>query len=124
MNQKNWINGTLALAAIITFLLMREILGLAWDAFRLPVIEDLGVSAPDLLSAILGGLVFVLLKKSSLVNGYLNDVVQELSKVTWAVRKDTIVAAGVVMVMLTIASIILVAIDVVWGSLTRSIFHL
>jgi len=47
-------------------------------------------------------------------NIFLNEVAAELSKVTWPERKETVSSAGVVVVLISIAALILFLIDSLW----------
>ncbi|PIR20484.1 MAG: preprotein translocase subunit SecE [Deltaproteobacteria bacterium CG11_big_fil_rev_8_21_14_0_20_47_16] len=47
----------------------------------------------------------------------MNEVAQELSKVTWPPRKETVVSAGVIAVLVGIVSLILVGFDTLWQKL-------
>ncbi len=52
---------------------------------------------------------------------YLREVRQEISKVTWPTKKETFTSAGIVILVVTIAAIILMIIDQTFASLIRLI---
>ncbi|OGQ06854.1 MAG: preprotein translocase subunit SecE [Deltaproteobacteria bacterium RIFCSPLOWO2_12_FULL_40_28] len=53
------------------------------------------------------------------ISAFVNDVVVELGKVTWPQRKETVLSAVVVIVMVGIASVFLFTFDTLWGSLVQ-----
>jgi preprotein translocase subunit SecE len=52
---------------------------------------------------------------------YLREVRQEVSKVTWPSKKETFTSAGIVIIVVTIAAIILMVIDQSFSFLIRSV---
>ena len=52
---------------------------------------------------------------------YLREVRQEVSKVTWPSKKETFTSAGIVIIVVTIAAIILMIIDQSVSLLVRSV---
>jgi len=52
---------------------------------------------------------------------YLREVRQEASKVTWPSKKETFTSAGIVIIVVTIAAIILMIIDQSFSFLIRSV---
>ena len=52
---------------------------------------------------------------------YLREVRQEVSKVTWPSKKETFTSAGIVIIVVAIAAIILMIIDQSFSLLVRSV---
>jgi len=52
---------------------------------------------------------------------YLREVRQEVYKVTWPSKKETFTSAGIVIIVVTIAAIILMIIDQSFSLLVRSV---
>jgi len=52
---------------------------------------------------------------------YLREVRKEVSKVTWPSKKETFTSAGIVIIVVTIAAIILMIIDQSFSLLIRSV---
>ena len=50
---------------------------------------------------------------------YLREVRQEVSKVTWPSKKETYTSAGIVLVVISIAAVILMLVDQLFSSLVR-----
>jgi preprotein translocase subunit SecE len=50
---------------------------------------------------------------------YLREVRQEVSKVTWPSKKETFTSAGIVIIVVTIAAILLMIIDQSFSLLVR-----
>src|SRR3990167_9620773 len=110
MLPKHWVNLAFGIAALFLVLVLGQVLDMAWDFARLPV-GDLPVSYPALIAVILGVLVFVGLKKNQKTCLFMNEVVLELGKVTWPVKKETLLSAVIVVIMVSIASVVLFLFD-------------
>lgn len=121
---KKWIDLGLALAALCIFLLFSQMLEQIWSLFHLPMGLDLPVPIPSLLALAIAVAAFFLVRVSARVMEFLNDVATELAKVTWPNVNDTMKSAGVIIVMVGIASIIMFLFDTLWGTLTRSFLTL
>ena len=52
---------------------------------------------------------------------YLREVRQEISKVTWPTKKETFSAAGIVVLVVTIAAIILLIVDQLFSFFIRAV---
>jgi preprotein translocase subunit SecE len=50
---------------------------------------------------------------------YLREVRQEVSKVTWPSKKETFTSAGIVILVVAIAAVILMVIDQTFSTLVR-----
>ena len=65
-------------------------------------------------SAVLGLAIFAGLYKSSRVNTFMNEVVAELSKVTWPTQNETVKATIAVLIAVLIAGVVLWIVDSIW----------
>ena len=117
---RKWLDLGLALAGAAVWLVFRQILNLIWDFFRLPVLPDLPVSIPEVLAFLAGVATFIALRRHPKVKEFGLEVLNELAKVTWPTRKETVISTGVIMVMVGIAAVLLFVFDTAWGTLTRS----
>lgn len=122
MTTKKWLDLGLFAIALFLFFALRSGLHFMWETFSLPtwnMVEGLPFTAADIiaLAAIAG--TFVGVRQIKTVDGFGQEVVVELSKVTWPERRETVLSTGVVLVMLTIASVILFFIDFLWGTLSK-----
>lgn len=124
MNQKRWVTLAIAVASFLVFAVLSQALGAVWDSFRLPIYDEWVLGVPTLIAIGVGVVLFVGLSKSTKVTLFLTDVVVELSKVTTPKRKETILSAVVVVVMVGFASVILFCFDALWGSLTQKLMNL
>ena len=97
---------------------------LVFDLFRLPVFDEWVVSLPVITALVLGLVTFFGLKKWNAANQFGLEVVSELAKVTWPLRKETLVSTVIVAIMVGIASLFLVTFDTVWAFLTTKFFSL
>ena len=107
----------------IAWLLFREIMATVWVVARLPLPPDWILSPPDLIAAAVGLATFVVLLQNEKVNAFVNEVITELSKVTWPNRKETVLSTGVVSVLVGICSIILFGFDMLWGALVKILYQ-
>ena len=118
MTPKQWVNIAFAVAAILLFMVFQQVLETVWDSFKLPM-SNLPVEWPGIISAGLGVAVFFGLQKNQKTVVFMNEVVLELTKVTWPVKKETMLSAVIVIIMVGIASVIMFLFDAGWGSLTQ-----
>jgi preprotein translocase subunit SecE len=71
------------------------------------------------VSVAAGAILFVVLYRNDQVNQFMNEVVVELSRVTWPTQKDTTSATFVVIVMVIISGMILGLLDYCWVQLLK-----
>ena len=121
---RKWVDLFLALCGVALWFLLRQMLTQVWDIFRLPVFADLPVQLPSLAAFVLSVAAFFLTKSNGRAMTFLDEVSQELSKVTWPNMKDTVASTGVIIVMVGIAAVLLFLFDTLWGTLTRSFLTL
>ncbi|MCM0604994.1 MAG: preprotein translocase subunit SecE [Xanthomonadaceae bacterium] len=69
----------------------------------------------------ISALIFLVLYNSSKANQFTDEVVLELSRVTWPASKETTRATIVVVIMVLIAGILLGGMDVFWAWAVKSI---
>lgn len=114
-----------AFVGLISALVIYQINGIIWDQFRLPIYKNIGVPGglPTLVALGLGFIIFYSLLKNKKSHTFTTEVVLELSKVTWPVRKETLVSTVVVIVMVGIASLILLLYDSIWGWVTKKLLE-
>ena len=124
MEPKNWVNIGFSLIALIVFFVSKQVMLLVFDLFRLPVFDEWVVSLPVITALVLGLVTFFGLKKWNAANQFGLEVVSELAKVTWPLRKETLVSTVIVAIMVGIASLFLVTFDTVWAFLTTKFFSL
>jgi preprotein translocase subunit SecE len=97
--------------------LLDKIVTIAWDRFAEP--QPLVVTGGSLL---VSGAVTYALYRHERVNQVANEVVGELTKVTWPSRKETQVATVVVIVTSLIAAAIIGVFDAAWSWVTDFIY--
>jgi preprotein translocase subunit SecE len=73
------------------------------------------------LSVLIGGVLFLFLNRHQATNQFMNEVVVELSRVTWPTQKETSSATFVVMIMVLISGVFLWIIDSVWVAVLKYI---
>lgn len=104
-----------ALTAYVVFSLLSKVAG-AYDLEARFRDVDLAIRGVALL---LGGLLFFLLYRNDQANQFMNEVVAELTKVTWPTQKETASATLVVIVMVVVSGVILGMLDYFWVSVLK-----
>ena len=122
INAKRWVQFSYSVASVLVFLTMRQVLIVVWDFFRLQEMSVGGVvSALDVGAVAFGVATFFILSKNVKATAFMSEVVVELSKVTWPVRRETLLSTVVVVVLVGIAATILALFDAAWGTLSEKI---
>lgn len=119
MEARRWVDIGFVAAGLIAFIVLQQVATVAWDFFKLPFFENWVMSLPDLVAVLGGTGVFLGLRFHQKSNVFSQEVIVELSKVTYPAKKETALSAVVVAVMVGIASVILILFDVAWGTLTK-----
>jgi preprotein translocase SecE subunit len=121
---RKWVDLFLVLSGVALWFLLRQMLSQVWEIFRLPVFADWPVQVPSVIALALALGAFAYTKSNKPAMEFLDEVSQELSKVTWPNLKDTVASTGVIIVMVGIAAGILFLFDTLWGTLTKSFLAL
>ena len=121
---RKWVDLFLALSGVALWFLLRQMLDQVWDIFRLPLFSEWPVQLPSVVALAVALGAFALTKRNRKTMGFLDEVTQELSKVTWPGGKETVASTGVIIIMVGIASGILFLFDTLWGTLTRNFLAL
>ena len=118
-NRQKWVNLTYILGAgMVAYVVFELGFSLAgqWDL-------EARVNNIDLIirgaSVVMGALMFLFLYRSDRINQYMNEVVVELSRVTWPTAKDTYKATIVVIIMVLISGMFLGGMDALWTRLIQ-----
>ena len=121
-NFKKWVNLSFLFCGVVTWIFLREIFEVVFNSIGF--IQPQWLLAPsDLAGIAAGAVVFVALVKWPRANIYFDNVLAELSKVTWPDRKETVVSTGVVAVLVAIATLCILFFDTVWAWIARSILY-
>ncbi len=112
-NQK-WVNlSYLAVAALTSYVFFSGMM-------KLTGVYDLEAKIRNfeiilrIVSIAIGGILFLVLLKHPKSNAFMNEVVTELTKVTWPTQKETTSATMITIVMVLISGMILGFLDYVW----------
>lgn len=124
MQTQKWVNSALLIGAGAFYLFAYQLVAALWDVGRLPVPEDWPVEPSHLIGFAMAAGVALWARSSAAANGFFNEVVLELSKVTWPNRKESVGSAGVVIVLVGIAALLLFVIDSIWGMTIKGILSL
>lgn len=124
MQTQKWVNLGLLIGVFAVFLFLQKLTTALWDLFRFPVPEGWVVEPAHLASFAVAAGAGLWARRNPRANGFFNEVVLELSKVTWPNRKETVASAGVVIVLVAIASLILFMMDTLWGTMIKGVLSL
>lgn len=113
-NQQKWVNlsfvaASLLLAYVVYVLSTKFSVALDFEG-RIRSLDKILLGT----SVLLGIALFIGLAKSSIANTFMNEVVAELSKVTWPGHDETLKATIAVLIAVTIAGVLLWLVDNVW----------
>lgn len=124
MNQKRWVDIGFILVAVVLFFVLRQITQLVWEYAKLPFFEAWIVSLPEISALVLSIIVYLALRSHEKARMFSMEVVGELAKVTYPLKKETVLSAVIVIVMVSIASVIVMGFDAAWGTLTNKFLTL
>ena len=122
VHYQRWINISYLFLCTLVGMFLSHVLELVWDLARLPNPTDWFVSPADGLAAVLAIVTFVVLVTNSKINTFMNEVAQELAKVTWADNRETIISAGVIAVLVGLCSLMFVGFDSLWQALLKIVY--
>jgi preprotein translocase subunit SecE len=112
--QQKWVNLSFVAASLLTAYVLYVL------AVKFSVVFDVEGRVRSLDKILLVGTVvvgialFLGLSKSTLANNFINETVTEVSKVTWPDRDETLKATVAVLIAVTIAGVLLWAVDNLW----------
>jgi preprotein translocase subunit SecE len=118
---KKWVNlSYLALAAILAYLVFAFSLNVIaiWDLETRVRNVDLVVRGISLAA---GLILFAVLYRNDRANRFMDEVMNEVSRVTWPSTKETTSATFIVIIMVLISGLILGALDYFWALLLKEI---
>jgi preprotein translocase subunit SecE len=118
---QKWVNlSYLAMAGLVGYIIFSAGLhtAAAYDLEARVRNVDLMVRGASLL---VGAILFFGLYRSTLANQFMNEVMNELAKVTWPTQKETTNATIVVIVMVLISGMILGLLDYIWTALLKMV---
>lgn len=122
-NNQRWITVSYVGLSLVAWFFVRQLAGTIWGLARLPVPQDFPATPADLIALAVAITLFVILKRHPRVNEFANDVALELGKVTWPPKRETVLSAGVVSVMIGICSLLLFAFDTLWGTVVKLLYQ-
>jgi len=111
---QKWVNLSYLAAAVlfgyIVFALMAKLVGIYDLEARIRNVDLI----LRIASVVLGGLLFLGLYMNEKSNQFMNEVMVELSRVSWPTQKDTGSATFIVIVMVVISGLVLWLLDFAW----------
>ncbi len=126
MTQRQWVDVGIFAIALFLFFALRSGLAFLWDTFALPTpraLLDFPFTAADIVAfgVVLSGALGV--RRVPVVGQFGEEVVAELAKITWPLRREVVASTGIVLVMVGIAALVLFVFDSLWGSVMRRILE-
>jgi preprotein translocase SecE subunit len=116
---QKWVNlSYLAVAALLAYLVLTlasKVVGTYDLETRIRNVE----LVVQIGSVVLGGILFFILYRNETANQFMNEVMLELSRVTWPTQKATTSATFVVIIMVLISGMVLGFLDYCWTSLMK-----
>jgi len=116
---QRWVSFSfIACAVLIAFLLDRSFgfVASTWDLeTRIRNIE----LVTRVGSLVVGVAAYMALSRTASIQKYTEEVVTELTKVTWPASRETFASTGVVIVMVVISAVVLGLLDFVWTKLMQ-----
>jgi preprotein translocase subunit SecE len=113
-NNQKWINlsyvASALLLAYVTFVVATKFSVLFDIEGRIQSLDKILLVA----SGVIGFGLFFGLNRSSKANGFMNEVVSELGKVTWPTQEETMKATIAVLIAVVIAGFVLWIVDSIW----------
>lgn len=122
MQTQKIVNLSVMIVCGILFMLFLRVIDFAWDLSRFGRFDEWPVGPSQLLAFALTLGVGIGVRLWGKANQFFNEVVVELSKVTWPLGKETVASSGVVAVLVGIAALILALIDLIWATMARGVF--
>ncbi len=111
---QKWVNLSYLAVAILVGYIVFSVSGKIVGAYDLEVrFRNIELILKG-VSAVLGLIVFMVLYRHEQANQFMNEVMVELSRVTWPTQKDTSSATAVVIVMVVVSGMILGLLDYFW----------
>lgn len=126
MSKKQGLDAGIFVIALFLFFALKSGLNFLWELASLPtlaVLQSFPFSLADILAFVMVLVAGLGARSMSVVQGFGQEVVLELSKVTWPAERETALSTGVVLVMMGIASLLLFVMDSIWGTLTKGLLE-
>lgn len=121
MKSEKIVNICLIIICVFLYLVASQIAELVFDWLEIATTRDYLLTLPEIVSAGLCAVVFVLAHRNQRLTVFLNEAVTELSKVSYPTKKESGQSAVVVIVMVSVATLFLALFDSVWSFLTQLI---
>lgn len=122
-NTKKWIQISYLFMAALTWIFFYYLSDMVWDLVGLPIPADWFIMPAQIIAFAAAIVLFIILQRNLKVNQFSSEVASELSKVTWPEKKETIMSAGVIAVMISICAVILFAFDSLWGTIVKVMYN-
>lgn len=119
MNAKKIVMISLGVVSVFVYIITTHVFGLVFDALRWAITRDYFITIPEILALVAAVVTYFLIYRNPRAFGFFTEVVIELQKVTCPTKKEAGQSAGIVLVLVAIAAVILALYDVVWSLFTK-----
>jgi preprotein translocase subunit SecE len=113
-----WVQTAFLAVGALSFILLNRVIVGVWERFAEPN-STLATVAAGLLGAVIAWRLY----KYDRLNRIANDVVMELTKVSWPTRQEVSTSTVVVIITSIIAAAILGTFDAIWSAITDLIYR-
>jgi preprotein translocase SecE subunit len=124
MNNKKIVIICLIITAFFLYLVASQLSEALFNGFDIPVNNDFVLTVPQYIGIAIAGLALLIVLKNAVAMGFFSEVVVEMSKVVYPTPKESALSAGVVIVMVGIATVLLVVYDWVWALVTAGVLSI
>jgi preprotein translocase subunit SecE len=121
MNAKKTVMIALGVVSVFVYIIATHVYGLIFDALRWAVTRDYFLTIPEILALVTAVLIYFFVYRNQKTFGFFTEAVIELQKVTYPTKKEAGQSAGIVLILVAIAAVILALYDVVWSLFTKFI---
>lgn len=121
MNAKKIVMISLGVVSVFIYIIATHVFGIVFDALRWAITRDYFLTIPELLALVTAALTYLFIYRNPRAFGFFSEVVIELQKVTYPTKKEAGQSAGIVLVLVAVASVILALYDIVWSLFTKFI---
>jgi preprotein translocase SecE subunit len=116
---QKWVNlSYLAAAALLGYLVFALSSKLVGTYDLETRVHNIGLIV-QIASVVAGGILFLVLYRNDDANQFMNEVMLELSRVTWPTQKETTSSTIVVIIMVLLSGLILGLLDYFWVTLLK-----
>ena len=108
--------------SVLIGLFVKYVLQALWNAFSLPIVLRGAMGIAEWSGLAVAAVTLIIFLRSERIKQFSTEVYNELVKVSWPLRKETMMSAVVISVMVAICAMILFTFDAIWGVFVKVIY--